>query len=268
MQSAPDGDYKFIFVYQDHLTKFVSLGALKTKTAKEVVDNIVSIFGTFGGPQILQTDNGREFANKLLEEAVAQWPGCKILHGKPRHSQSQGSVERANADIEDILRVHQRETKTTGWARFLPLIQYRKNIRFHSGIGRSTYVAMFGRGYNDYLGRSCQTFRQTTTKSSKQVSTRRRRRRRKRFRKIILHSGVEKFPEFANQGNNDADFQLEIVAPVLGVQKDEEQAEIDCLHDSIMMERHGAHSAQKNQARKMLHASEQNLHQLMLDKMF
>ncbi|CAJ0922714.1 unnamed protein product, partial [Mesorhabditis belari] len=133
MQSAPDGDYNFIFVYQDHLTKFVSLRALRTKTAKEIVENIVSIFGTFGPPQILQTDNGREFANKLLEEAVAQWPGCKIVHGKPRHSQSQGSVERANADIEDILSVHQRETKTTEWARFLPLIQYRKNIRYHSG---------------------------------------------------------------------------------------------------------------------------------------
>ncbi|CAJ0960177.1 unnamed protein product, partial [Mesorhabditis belari] len=72
-----------------------------------------------------------------------------------------------------------------------------------------------------------------------------------------IESGVEKFPEFANQENNDADFQPGIVGPVLGVQKDEEQAEIDGLHDSIMMERHGAHSSQKNQARKMLHASEQ-----------
>ncbi|CAJ0951041.1 unnamed protein product, partial [Mesorhabditis belari] len=48
-------------------------------------------------------------------------------------ARSQGSVEQANVDIEDILSVHQRETKTTEWARFLPLIQYRKNIRFHSG---------------------------------------------------------------------------------------------------------------------------------------
>ncbi|CAJ0920793.1 unnamed protein product, partial [Mesorhabditis belari] len=39
--------------------------------------------------------------------------------------------------------------------------------------------------------------------------------------------------------------------------KDEEQAEIRCLNDSIMVERHGAQSAQENQARKVLHASEQ-----------
>ena len=30
------------------------------------------------------------------------WKGLKIVHGKLRHSQSQGSVERANRDIEDM----------------------------------------------------------------------------------------------------------------------------------------------------------------------
>jgi len=31
------------------------------------------------------------------------WPELKIIHGTPRHSQSQGSVEWANEDIENIL---------------------------------------------------------------------------------------------------------------------------------------------------------------------
>ncbi|CAJ0923085.1 unnamed protein product, partial [Mesorhabditis belari] len=82
----------------------------------EVAEHVVSIFGTFGAPRILQTDNGRVFANKHLEDTVTQWPGCKIVHGKPRHSQSQGSVERANADIEDIISAHKRENKTIEWA--------------------------------------------------------------------------------------------------------------------------------------------------------
>ncbi|GFO32290.1 integrase core domain protein [Plakobranchus ocellatus] len=34
-QSHPDGEYKFIMAYQDHLTKFVFLRALKTKLAEE-----------------------------------------------------------------------------------------------------------------------------------------------------------------------------------------------------------------------------------------
>ncbi|KAK4872311.1 hypothetical protein RN001_016435 [Aquatica leii] len=31
------------------------------------------------------------------------WPGLKLVHEKPRHSQSQGSVERSNQDVRDML---------------------------------------------------------------------------------------------------------------------------------------------------------------------
>jgi len=30
------------------------------------------------------------------------WEDVKIVHGKPRHNQSQDSVERVNRDVEDI----------------------------------------------------------------------------------------------------------------------------------------------------------------------
>lgn len=38
-----------------------------------------------------------------------------------------------------------REQKTTQWARLLPFVQVKKNRRFHRGIGRSPYEALFGR---------------------------------------------------------------------------------------------------------------------------
>jgi hypothetical protein len=37
-----------------------------------------------------------------------------------------------------------REEKTTQWARLLPMVQTKKNRRYHRGIGRSPYEAMFG----------------------------------------------------------------------------------------------------------------------------
>lgn len=55
MQTQPDGDYKFILVYQDHLTKFVQIRPLKTKTAAEVAKRLYEIFMTFGAPHILQS---------------------------------------------------------------------------------------------------------------------------------------------------------------------------------------------------------------------
>lgn len=36
LQTQPDNEFKFILNYQDHLTKFVVLRPLKTKTASEV----------------------------------------------------------------------------------------------------------------------------------------------------------------------------------------------------------------------------------------
>jgi hypothetical protein len=80
------------------------LRALKTKTAAKVTYNLIDIFCTFGAPSILQSDNGREFVNCIIDEIKNMWPQLKIVHGKPRHSQSQGSVERANRDVKDILR--------------------------------------------------------------------------------------------------------------------------------------------------------------------
>lgn len=65
MQSQPDGPFKYILNYQDHLTKFVRLRPLKTKTAEEVASNVKSIFCEIGAPSILHTDNGKEFANKV-----------------------------------------------------------------------------------------------------------------------------------------------------------------------------------------------------------
>ncbi|KAE8738907.1 hypothetical protein FOCC_FOCC015608 [Frankliniella occidentalis] len=90
-QSSPDGDFKDIMNYQDHLTKFVVLNPLKSKTA-QVALNLVHILLTFEAPVILQSDNGREFDASWIEKLKILFPALKIVHGTPRHSQSQGPV--------------------------------------------------------------------------------------------------------------------------------------------------------------------------------
>lgn len=143
-QSQPDGNYKFILVYQDHLTKFVVLRPLQTKRAEDFAGQLLDIFLLFGAPCILQSDNGREFCNKLIDDLKVTWPELKIVHGKPRHSQSQGSVKRANQDIENMLTTWMQDNQSTSWSNRLKFIQFMKNRAFHSGIKRSPYEAMFG----------------------------------------------------------------------------------------------------------------------------
>lgn len=67
-QTQPDEQFKFIMVYQDHLTKLLLLRALTSKRAAEVAYQSNDIFLTIGAPCILQSDNGREFVNNVISE--------------------------------------------------------------------------------------------------------------------------------------------------------------------------------------------------------
>ena len=99
-------------VYQDHHTKFVMLRPLRRKSAQEVVDILLDVFCLLGPPHILQSDNGREFRNINLATFIReQWPECKVILGKARHPQSQGSVERVNKEIKKGVRIFYAEIK-------------------------------------------------------------------------------------------------------------------------------------------------------------
>lgn len=119
--------------YQDHLTKFVIFKPLKTKQAEEITYKLIQMYTTFGAPAILHSDNGREFVNSVINELHNIWGDVKIVYGKPRHSQSQGSVERANRDVKDMLATWMAEIKSQDWPSGLKIIQFRKNRAFHSG---------------------------------------------------------------------------------------------------------------------------------------
>ena len=65
------------------------------KCAPEMAYQLLDVFSIFGASIILQSDNGREFLAFVIKRICSMWEGLKILHGQPRHSQIQGTVERA-----------------------------------------------------------------------------------------------------------------------------------------------------------------------------
>jgi hypothetical protein len=147
MQSLPDGEYKWLLVYQDHFTKFIQLRPLKAKSSIEVANALFDIFSIFGVPMILQSDNGREFKNQVISALATMWPGMKLVHGRARHPQSQGSVERSNADIKKMLATWMRENKSLKWSFGCKFVQLQKNHSFHTGI----YHKFNYNAINDYI---------------------------------------------------------------------------------------------------------------------
>ncbi|XP_030768090.1 KRAB-A domain-containing protein 2-like [Sitophilus oryzae] len=132
-----DSDYKFIMVFQDHLTKFVQLRPLKTKRADEAAYHLLHIFLTFGAPAILHSDNGREFSDQIISELNAMWKDVKIVHGKD-------TVERDYRDIQNMLTAWMQDNSSNNWSEGLSFVQFTKNTTYHAEIRQSPYEAMFG----------------------------------------------------------------------------------------------------------------------------
>ena len=67
-----------------------------------------------------------------------------MVHGKPKHPQSQGSVERLNCYVKDMLTAWLGDNNSTDWPMRLRFIQFQKNSSYHTGIKQSPYKALFG----------------------------------------------------------------------------------------------------------------------------
>lgn len=113
--------------------------------------HLFDVFLQFGAPAILQSDNGKEFRAKVVEELKVNlfykslinkymnliyesiafikvlWPDLKIVHGRPRHPQSEGSVERANGEVKRLIGTWIRTTKRKDWSIGIRIVANQYN---------------------------------------------------------------------------------------------------------------------------------------------
>ena len=100
----------------------------------------------------MQVDTQDRFYNEILDISTKNTSANNtlfskernIVHGRPRHPQSQGSVERANVDVKEMLATWLSENNSTQWSEGLRFIQFQKNRSYHRVIGQSPYKAQFG----------------------------------------------------------------------------------------------------------------------------
>lgn len=64
LPETPAGN-RYLLTVTDLFTKYIFLRALRDKSAKSVCDAVLDLFHTFGPPQRIITDQGREFVNAV-----------------------------------------------------------------------------------------------------------------------------------------------------------------------------------------------------------
>ncbi|XP_068143516.1 uncharacterized protein [Drosophila tropicalis] len=99
------------------------------------------LFNTFGVPEIVHTDNGKQFTSKEFEEMVSHF-GITYTRTAAYSPQANAS-ERVNQSILAAIRTHVGKDHTH-WDVKIPEIQAALRSAVHSTIGTSPYYAMFG----------------------------------------------------------------------------------------------------------------------------
>ncbi len=118
---------------------------MKTKSSKEVANHLFDLFMVFGAPTILQSDNGREFKSKdIINDLKRLWPNMKIINGRPRHPQSQGSVERGNQTLKNKLSAWLHDNQRSDWTFGLKFVIHSMNTSESSATKYTPYNMVFG----------------------------------------------------------------------------------------------------------------------------
>ena len=135
--------YKWLLVYQDHFTKYILLRPLKHKSADEVaevifVNSVHLIYYT------VITVGSFPIQRYSLSLINGKWTSTKIVHGKPCHPESQGSVKRANREIKNALGFIMRgNDNDISWVKYLKRVNCQKDTTHHSSLGLIPYKALF-----------------------------------------------------------------------------------------------------------------------------
>lgn len=134
---------KFIITLQDDLTKYSLALPVPNHEAKTIADFLVTRFiCTYGIPQSLVSDQGKDFMSNLLNETAKLFKITKI-NCTAYHPQSNGALERSHSTLANYLK-HYINTDQTDWDCWMPFAMFSYNTTTHTSTKFSPYELVFG----------------------------------------------------------------------------------------------------------------------------
>ena len=133
-----------IFVFVCCFSNFVELVPAPDKSAKSAAEALLQVCGRFGVPEMLRSDNGKEYANKIVS-ALLKLIDCEEDFTLPYTPQTNGIVERRQKEVVRHLRAIMvvKEQLKERWSVILPLVQHVLNST-PSASGLTPMMTFFG----------------------------------------------------------------------------------------------------------------------------
>lgn len=136
--------FNFILTIIDHYSNHTIIYPQITKTKEETVKNVTSYIRIFGAPRILQSDNGPEFVNDLMDNLAKEY-GIELVNSAPYHPQTNGKVEKCNNTIKNTLRGFMNTEENVYWTEF----RDRVIEEINNSVSRPTHCKPINLFYND-----------------------------------------------------------------------------------------------------------------------
>jgi hypothetical protein len=129
-------------------SKFLVAVPMRNKQAVTVATHLIKdVFKILGPPVILQSDNGKEFVAQLITQ-ICNTLNIKIKHGRARHPQAQGQIERLNQTVgrgfTKLLWNPNNQLQQKDWINVIDAFITSYNSTVHKAHGRTPHEVLFG----------------------------------------------------------------------------------------------------------------------------
>jgi hypothetical protein len=124
----------------------VFLEPIPDKGALTIATVLFKIFTLIGFPRVLQSDNGREFANQVMLQLTTRFDVQHRLV-TPYHPRGNGVAENHVKTACNIIRKEIQDQKHN-WAKHVPMAQLAMNTRTVALHNSSPFSLFFARRFN------------------------------------------------------------------------------------------------------------------------
>lgn len=151
--------YNCILVVVDKFSKYAHFLSLSHPfTALQVATLYMNnLFKLHGLPEAMVFDRDKVFTSHIWQE-LFRLLGIDLRMSSAYHPQTDGQTERVNQCLETYLRCFLHACPTR-WSYWLSLAEYWYNTSFHSSLGKSPFMVLYGhepRHFGVDISQSCQ----------------------------------------------------------------------------------------------------------------